>query len=241
MRSTKRLPRIVVLTGAGVSRESGLATFRDAGGAWQQVRMEDVATPEGFRRDPGRVHAFYNARRAQLDAVAPNAAHLALAALEREWVARGGAFLLVTQNVDDLHTRAGSALLLQMHGALRRARCLRCGQSFDWQGDTAVDSVCPRCRRAGGVRPDIVWFGEVPMHLEAIGEALEGCGLFVSIGTSGSVYPAAGFVAGVRGRAHTVELNLEPSDGAALFDEARHGPATLVVPEYVAGLLERFG
>lgn len=241
MRSPKLLPRIVVLTGAGVSRESGLATFLDAGGAWQQVRMEDVATPEGFRRDPAQVHGFYNARRAQLDTVAPNAAHLALAALERAWVARGGGFLLVTQNVDDLHARAGSTLMVQMHGALRRARCQRCGQSFDWQGDMAVDSVCPHCRRAGGVRPDIVWFGEMPMHLEEIGEALEGCGLFVSIGTSGSVYPAAGFVAGVRGRAHTVELNLEPSDGAALFDEVRHGPATRVVPEFVAALLDRFG
>lgn len=240
MRSSRRLPAIVVLTGAGVSRESGLATFRDAGGAWQQVRIEDVATPEGFRRDPAQVHGFYNARRAQLDTVEPNAAHLALAALEREWVARGGGFLLVTQNVDDLHARAGSERLLQMHGALRRARCLACGQSFAWQGDTDVGSTCPRCRRTGGVRPDIVWFGEMPMHLEEIGAALQGCRLFVSIGTSGSVYPAAGFVAEVRGRARTVELNLEPSEGAALFDEARHGPATQVVPDFVAGLLGRF-
>ena len=241
MRSTKRVPGLVVLTGAGVSRESGLATFRDADGAWQKVRIEDVATPEGFRRDPMLVHAFYNARRAQLDAVAPNAAHLALAGLEREWVARGGDFLLVTQNVDDLHARAGSERLLQMHGALRRGRCLACGETFAWDGDMDVRSACPRCREAGGVRPDIVWFGEVPMHMEEIAEALHGCGLFVSIGTSGSVYPAAGFVAEVRGRARTVELNLEPSEGVGLFDEARHGPATQVVPEFVAGLLGRSG
>ena len=241
MRSSRRLPGIVVLTGAGVSRESGLATFRDADGAWRQVRLEDVATPEAFRRDPARVHAFYNARRAQLETVAPNAAHLALAALEREWVGHGGSFLLVTQNVDDLHARAGSARLVQMHGALRRARCLACRQSFAWQGETGVDSACPCCRRVGGVRPDIVWFGEMPMHMEEIAVALDGCGLFISIGTSGSVYPAAGFVAGVRGRARTVELNLEPSEGVALFDEARHGPATQVVPDFVAGLLGRLG
>jgi len=232
------LPPIVVLTGAGVSRESGLATFRDADGAWRQVRLEDVATPEAFRRDPELVHGFYNARRAQLDTVAPNAAHLALAALERAWVARGGEFLLVTQNVDDLHQRAGSRRLVQMHGALRRARCTGCGVAVEWRGDMGVDSACPRCRRTGGLRPDIVWFGEVPMHLEEIGAALGRCGLFVAIGTSGQVYPAAGFVAGLRGRARTVELNLEPSVGVALFDEARHGPATRVVPAFVAELLE---
>jgi NAD-dependent deacetylase len=231
----------VVLTGAGISQESGLSTFRDADGLWHRERIEDVATPEGFRRNPVRVHAFYNARRAHLDAVAPNAAHRALAGLEREWVARGGDFLLVTQNVDDLHGRAGSERLLHMHGSLRRARCLECGKSSAWQGDTGQHSVCPRCRQPGAVRPDIVWFGEVPMHLDEIGAALECCGLFVSIGTSGAVYPAAGFVAGVRGRARTVELNLEPSAGAALFDEAHHGPASKVVPDFVARLLARFG
>ncbi len=239
MRSTDALPGLVVLTGAGISQESGLATFRATDGLWHTERIEDVATPQAFRRDPARVHAFYNARRAQLDAVAPNAAHLALVELEREWVARGGDFLLVTQNVDDLHARAGSERMLHMHGALRRARCLGCGATLGWQGDMGVDSACPRCRRAGGVRPDIVWFGEVPMHMAEIGAALEGCGLFVSIGTSGHVYPAAGFVAAVRDRARTVELNLEPSNGAALFDEARHGPATRVVPAFVAELLVR--
>jgi NAD-dependent deacetylase len=241
MRSSDGPPALVVLTGAGISRESGLSTFRDADGAWRQVRLEDVATPQGFRRDPARVHGFYNARRAQLAEVAPNAAHHALAGLERAWQARGGEFLLVTQNVDDLHERAGSRRLLHMHGALRRARCLACHGSTDWEGDTGVDTACPRCREPGRVRPDIVWFGEVPMHMEEIVAALEGCGLFVSIGTSGSVYPAAGFVAEVRGRARTVELNLEPSEGAALFDEAHHGPATVVVPAFVAGLLARYG
>ncbi len=241
MRCSDGLPALVVLTGAGISRESGLATFRDSDGLWQGERIEDVATPQAFRRHPARVHAFYNARRAQLGAVAPNAAHLALAELERGWVARGGVFLLVTQNVDDLHARAGSERVLQMHGALQRARCEACGASSHWRGDMDVHSACPRCRAAGAVRPDIVWFGEVPMHMEDIGAALDGCGLFVSIGTSGSVYPAAGFVAAVRGQARTVELNLEPSAGAALFDAAIHGPATRVVPAYVAGLLAELG
>lgn len=240
MRSSSSPPGLVVLTGAGISQESGLATFRDSDGLWHSHRIEDVATPEAFRRDPARVHAFYNARRAQLEDVAPNAAHLALAELEREWLARGGDFLLVTQNVDDLHGRAGSVQVLHMHGALRRARCLGCGVASPWQGDMDLSSACPRCHRPGGVRPDIVWFGEVPMHMEEIAGALETCALFVAIGTSGTVYPAAGFVAGVRGRARTVELNLEPSDGAALFDEAYHGPATRVVPAFVADLLGRF-
>jgi NAD-dependent deacetylase len=240
MRSSE-CPGLVVLTGAGISRESGLATFRDAGGLWEGERVEDVATPEGFRRDPARVHAFYNARRAQLGAVKPNAAHRALAGLERAWGARGGDFLLVTQNVDDLHERAGSQRLLHMHGSLRRARCLRCHGVAAWSGDMGTGSVCPACGRTGGMRPDIVWFGEVPMGMGEIGTALDACGLFVSIGTSGSVWPAAGFVAEVSRRAHTVELNLEPSAGTALFDEARHGPASRLVPEFVAGLLAEAG
>jgi NAD-dependent deacetylase len=236
MRSSE-CPGLVVLTGAGISQESGLATFRAADGLWAHERIEDVATPEGFRRDPARVHAFYNARRAELATVAPNAAHRALAELERAWVARGGDFLLVSQNIDDLHERAGSRRLLHMHGALRQARCLRCRGVAAWPGDMGTDSVCPACGRPGGMRPNIVWFGEIPIGMGEIGAALEGCGLFVSIGTSGSVYPAAGFVAEVRGRARTVELNLEPSAGAVLFDEARHGPATQVVPAFVAELL----
>jgi len=229
-------PGIVVLTGAGISRESGLATFRDPDGIWARVRVEDVATPEAFARDPGRVHEFYNARRAQLrsPAITPNAAHLALAELERRWP---GEFLLVTQNVDDLHERAGSRRLLHMHGELSKARCLRCGAAAPWAGDLSVATACPACGRAGGMRPHVVWFGEMPLHMDAIEAALDGCGLFISIGTSGNVYPAAGFVAEMRGRARTVELNLEPSEGASLFDEAHHGPATRIVPAFVERLL----
>jgi NAD-dependent deacetylase len=229
-------PNIIVLTGAGISRESGLATFRDADGVWAKVRIEDVATPEAFARDPARVHAFYNARRAQLRdaAIQPNAAHLALAGLERRWPA---GFLLVTQNVDDLHDRAGSRNMLHMHGELMKARCVRCGAVHPWPGDLSAATPCPACGRAGFMRPHVVWFGEMPLHMERISEALDACGLFLSIGTSGQVYPAAGFVAEVRGRARTVELNLQPTESASVFDEAVHGPATEVVPRFVEELL----
>lgn len=229
-----RPPAIVVLTGAGISRESGLSTFRDPDGVWARMRLEDYATPEAFAADPERVHGFYNARRAQLAEVLPNAAHLALADLERRWP---GDFLLVTQNVDDLHARAGSRNMLQMHGALKRARCVRCGWKGPWDGAMSSASLCPGCGQGNGVRPDIVWFGEIPMHMERIAAALDGCDLFVAIGTSGSVYPAAGFVAEVRGRARTVELNLQPSDVHDLFDEAHHGPATETVPAFFESLL----
>jgi NAD-dependent deacetylase len=232
-------PDLVLLTGAGISRESGLATFRDADGVWAKVRIEDVATPEAFARDPARVHAFYNARRAQLadPAIAPNAAHAALADLERGWPGR---FTLVTQNVDDLHERAGSRAVVHMHGALGRVRCARCEVVRPWRGDLAIGTPCPACARAGFMRPDIVWFGEMPMHMDEIEIALASCALFVSIGTSGNVYPAAGFVAALRGRARTVELNLEPSEGAALFDEAHHGPATRIVPDFVSRILREY-
>jgi NAD-dependent deacetylase len=232
-------PAIVVLTGAGISRESGLATFRDTDGVWATVNLEDVATPEAFSRDPARVHAFYNARRAQLadPNVRPNAAHLALAALERRWP---GGFLLVTQNVDDLHERAGSRRLIHMHGELFRARCLRCEASRAWTDPLDTATRCPTCLLGGGMRPDIVWFGEMPYEMDRIGAALARCGLFISIGTSGSVYPAAGFVAEVRGRAETVELNLERSEVFSMFDEAMHGPATQVVPAYVERLLAQW-
>ncbi|MBE1237473.1 NAD-dependent protein deacylase [Phaeovibrio sulfidiphilus] len=227
-------PAIVVLTGAGISKESGLATFRDADGTWNRVRIEDVATPEAFETDPLMVQSFYNARRAQLADVHPNAAHIALAELERRFP---GEVLLVTQNVDDLHERAGSRALIHMHGELKKARCLNCGAVLSWPGDLTPDSPCDRCRRLGQLRPHIVWFGEVPLEMDRIQTALEHCRLFVSIGTSGTVYPAAGFVwtAGQAG-ARTVEINLEPGNGASLFDEAFYGPATRVVPEFLARL-----
>jgi NAD-dependent deacetylase len=232
-------PAIVVLTGAGISRESGLATFRDAEGLWAGAPVEEVATPEGFARDPARVHAFYNALRAQLTGgeVVPNAAHVALADLERRWPGR---LLLVTQNVDDLHERAGSKRLLHMHGELLRARCARCGATHVVASDLNTASACPVCGRRGAMRPDIVWFGEMPFHMGTIAAALDACGLFVAIGTSGHVYPAAGFIAEVRGRAHTVELNLDVSKGSHLFDESHRGPATQSVPAFVAALLRRW-
>jgi len=236
-----RLPpasSIVVLTGAGISAESGLPTFRAADGLWENHRIEDVATPEGFRRDPALVHRFYNERRAQLARVQPNAAHLALAELEQGWP---GGFLLVTQNVDDLHDRAGSRNLLHMHGELAKSRCARCGRVFPWPGDTSEDTPCPACGRKPAVRPHIVWFGEMPLELERIGVALEACGLFIAIGTSGNVYPAAGFVAAVGPYANTIELNLEPSLVTDDFLEHRQGPATVRVPELVRELLEGLG
>ncbi|MCR9255615.1 MAG: NAD-dependent protein deacylase [Alphaproteobacteria bacterium] len=229
---------IVILTGAGISKESGLATFRDADGIWAKVRVEDVATPEAFRANPVRVHDFYNARRRQLQEahVEPNAAHQALARLEREWP---GPVLLVTQNIDDLHERAGSRNLIHMHGELLRGRCEDCGTVHDWPGDMSLSSPCPACGRSSVLRPHVVWFGEMPLEMDRIYAALDNCALFLSIGTSGNVYPAAGFVQEVKlqGTGHTVELNLEPSEGATLFDETIHGPATRVVPDYVGRLL----
>ncbi|HYH20528.1 MAG TPA: Sir2 family NAD+-dependent deacetylase [Azospirillum sp.] len=229
---------IVVLTGAGISRESGLHTFRDADGIWATVRIEDVATPEAFARNPRRVHEFYNARRRGLLAAAiqPNPAHAALAELERRW---RGEVLVVTQNIDDLHERAGSRNLVHMHGELLKAVCAHCRTVQECRHDLSVDDVCLHCTRKGGLRPDVVWFGEMPYHMERIMAALADCDLFVSIGTSGNVYPAAGFVAEARdGGAHTVELNLEPSAGATLFAEAIHGPAGAVVPAFVRRLLD---
>ena len=232
-----RLPSassIVVLTGAGISAESGLRTFRGGNGLWEDHRIEDIATPEGFQRDPALVHRFYNERRAQLAGVQPNAAHLALAELEAAWP---GEFLLVTQNVDDLHDRAGSRNLLHMHGELKKVRCARCARVFPWPGDTSEAMPCPACGARPALRPHIVWFGEMPLELERIGAALKRCGLFLAIGTSGNVYPAAGFVAGVGPRARTIELNLEPSLVTDAFAEHRQGPATVRVPELVGELL----
>jgi NAD-dependent protein deacetylase/lipoamidase len=233
---------IVVLTGAGISKESGLDTFRCEDGIWSRVNLEDVATPEGFARNPALVHAFYNARRSKLadPGVEPNAAHAALARLEREW--RGGVFL-VTQNIDDLHERAGSANILHMHGELNKVRCEACGAVLPWREDLGTGDICPACHRPGRLRPHVVWFGEMPIDMERIYAALDCCALFVSIGTSGNVYPAAGFVSHVRmyTRAHTVELNLEPSNGATLFAETIYGPAGAVVPDFVERLLTAGG
>lgn len=226
-------PSLVLLTGAGISAESGLRTFRAADGLWENHRVEDVATPEAFHRNPDLVYRFYNERRRSLAGVQPNAAHAALARLERAWP---GELLLVTQNVDDLHDRAGSRNLLHMHGELRKARCLACGAVSPWENDLDHRSVCPACGR-GPLRPHIVWFGELPLEMDRIYQALERCDLFVAIGTSGHVYPAAGFVAAAAPGARTVELNLEPSLVAGAFQEHRSGRATDLVPAFVAELL----
>jgi NAD-dependent deacetylase len=257
---------IVVLTGAGISADSGLATFRGADGLWEGHRVEDVATPEAYARDPALVHQFYDARRARLSEVEPNAAHRALARLDAEWP---GELLIVTQNVDDLHERAGANRLLHMHGELAKGWCLACGERFPWQGPMSPSTVrpepveglhfsrdasegqpfdklrtngsvnaCPSCQAVGQIRPDIVWFGEMPYEMERIEDALRGADLFVSIGTSGAVYPAAGFVQTARYcGAHCIEINLEPSQGSIFFDESRMGRAAELVPAWVEEML----
>jgi NAD-dependent deacetylase len=226
---------IVLLTGAGISAESGVDTFRDMGGIWSRVNVEDVATPQGFARDPALVQDFYNARRRALKDVQPNAAHFALAKLEQHF---DGDVLLVTQNIDDLHERTGSTHLIHMHGALNKALCTACEMRATWTDDIKADSACPHCGSVGYLRPDVVWFGEMPYQMDVIERALTSCDLFISIGTSGNVYPAAGFVElARRSGAHTIELNLEPSEGARMFDEARHGKATEIVPAFVDELL----
>ena len=236
--SPSRGSHIVILTGAGISKESGLDTFRDADGIWSRVRWQDVATPEAFARDPDKVHAFYNMRRARnksLD-LQPNAAHVALARLEAAWP---GQVLIITQNVDTLHERAGTKNLLHMHGLHAQARCNHCGHVVEWSGDMSMQDVCEGCNQPSGMRPNVVWFGETPMYLDKISDALKDCDLFISIGTSGNVYPAAGFVqVAQRHGCHTAELNLEPSAGASLFAEAHYGPATVTVPAYVDALLK---
>jgi len=233
--SRSGISNIVILTGAGVSAESGLATFRGPDGLWEGHRVEDVCTPEAFQRDPALVHAFYDARREKLGSVTPNAAHEALARLDDEWP---GELLLVTQNVDDLHERAGSKRLLHMHGELNSAWCLACEQRYEWSGPMGESADCAQCGTEGKVRPDIVWFGEMPYDMERIDRALQNADLFVSIGTSGAVYPAAGFVQTARYcGAKTLEMNLEPSLGSIYFEESRTGPASKLVPEWVDELL----
>lgn len=230
---------IVILTGSGISAESGIPTFRDTEGIWAQFDIEEVATPEAFARQPERVHEFYNLRRRALAGVQPNASHLALARLEREYKGRVG---IVTQNVDPLHEQAGTCNIIHMHGELLKALCAHCRMTVPWREDLSTALACPGCGRAGGMRPDVVWFGEMPYHMEKIARLLARATLFVSIGTSGAVYPANTFVAAVRTNGTpTLELNLEPSEGASLFDEAIHGPASVVVPAWVDRVLSGAG
>jgi len=229
---------IVVLTGAGISAESGLETFRGAGGLWCGHRVEDVATPEAFMRNPAMVHDFYNMRRSGLldPQIQPNAAHKALARLEEEW---GGDVLVVTQNIDDLHERGGSKNLLHMHGEVLKAFCNRCNHKIDINEDLSIEHKCEGCGSIGGVRPDIVWFGEMPYHMDEILHALSNCDLFISIGTSGNVYPAAGFVAQAKQfGALAAEFNLEPSMNAGMFDASFTGPAGQTLPAFVDDLLK---
>ena len=231
--------RIFVLTGAGVSAESGLSTFRDARGEWTKFDFREVATPEGFVRDPAKVHAFYNARRRNLQSVEPNDAHRTLARLQAELKARGGELFLCTQNVDDLHERAGAPEVVHMHGELLKVRCQDCDAARSWREDLSTETPCPDCGRSGGMRPDVVWFGEVPRFMDEIYEALALADQFVSIGTSGSVWPAAGFAAAARrARIATCEINLEPSETADLFGERLYGPASELVPAWVDRMLD---
>lgn len=226
--------KIVLLTGAGVSAESGLGTFRDVGGLWSQYDLEEVATPQGYSRNPDLVLSFYNARRANCLSAAPNAAHAAIARLQRVWP---GEVVLVTQNIDDLHERGGSDDVIHMHGEIMRALCAACGHRWRAPPELTPKDRCPACARPSA-RPDVVWFKEFPYHMDAIARHLDSCDLFVAIGTSGAVYPAAGFVAEARAAgARTLELNLEPSEVAGLFHETRLGPASRVVPDWVAEML----
>ena len=229
------MDNIVILTGAGISAESGVATFRAADGLWEGHKVEAVATPEGFANDPALVHAFYDARRARLDEVLPNAAHQALARLDAEWA---GELLIVTQNVDDLHERAGAKRLVHMHGELLSGWCRACDGRFGWAGPMGEAATCPACAAPGRLRPDIVWFGEMPYAMERIEAALGGCDLFISIGTSGAVYPAAGFVQTAKYcGAATLEINLDPSMSSSFFDESRTGRAAELVPAWVEQVL----
>lgn len=230
---------VVVLTGAGISAESGIQTFRSAEGLWEEHRVEDVATPEGFARDPQLVQRFYNERRRQLqqENIQPNAAHYALAKLEQ---VLGDRFLLVTQNIDNLHERAGSKRVVHMHGELLKVRCSWSNQVLEWKEDLSVEERCHCCQFPQPLRPHIVWFGEMPFEMDRIYQALGGATLFISIGTSGHVYPAAGFVHEARLQgAHTVQLNLEPSQVESEFEERHYGLASKVVSEYVDDLLAK--
>lgn len=222
----------MILTGAGISAESGLGTFRDKDGLWTKYPLEQVATPEGYADNPALVHEFYNLRRGNAADAAPNAAHHALAKLQ----SNGSDAIIVTQNVDGLHEKAGAAAI-HMHGELARALCGSCNARWDAPSEMSAETLCPECG-AAAARPDIVWFGEIPYHMDKIADHLAESVLFVSIGTSGNVYPAAGFaMEAKRAGARTLELNLEPSETASHFDEARYGPASEIVPIWVEEML----
>ncbi|MHA1539505.1 MAG: Sir2 family NAD+-dependent deacetylase [Alphaproteobacteria bacterium] len=234
----RKTKNIVVLTGAGISQESGIETFRASDGLWAKHNVEDVATPEGFARNPKLVYDFYNLRRRELlnGKIAPNAAHLALARLEE---AKGVNLTIVTQNIDNLHEGGGSQNLIHMHGELLKARCGHCESVFEHQEDLDEKTCCPNCNKIGHCRPHIVWFHEMPLEMQRIDTLLETCDLFISIGTSGNVYPAAGFVQqALFAGAETIELNLEPSNTATLFEKQIYGKATQIVPEFVETILE---
>lgn len=234
MRAMKEIRNIVILTGAGVSAESGIGTFRDKGGLWEKHRVEDVATPEGFARDPDLVLRFYDMRRETIQQAEPNAAHHAIARLDDEWQ---GELLIITQNVDDLHERAGAKRLIHMHGEHLKAWCLACDARSEWRATLADRPPCPVCS-VPSLRPDVVWFGEMPYRMNEIESALSRADLFVSIGTSGAVYPAAGYVKTARYHgAQTLELNLEPSQGAVMFHKSRMGRASETVPTWVDEVL----
>ena len=229
----RKMPHIFILTGAGISAESGVPTFRGGDGLWEGHPIEDVATPEGFERDPELVYAFYNERRRRLSSVAPNAAHLAIARLQRECPVT-----LVTQNVDDLHERAGSGPIIHMHGELLKARCGNCAKVSDWAGDLNGSSSCRHCHRTGWLRPHIVWFGEMPLEMDAIDAAIASAGLFVAIGTSGKVYPAAGFASIAAGYGiRTLEINPDETGVSDVFKERRRGPASTEVSAWVDEIL----
>lgn len=231
-----KLNNIAILTGAGISAESGLETFRGSDGTWNKYQIEVVATPEGFARNPDLVNSFYNERRKDAAKAVPNTAHSALAKLEKHWC---GDFLLITQNVDNLHERAGSKKLVHMHGTLNHVICLVCQQTSFWCDDVTSDSVCPNCSQIGHLRPDIVWFGEMPYHINEIEQALHKADIFISIGTSGTVYPAAGFVSLAHAAgAKCFELNLTCNTASSgIFDQAINGPASRTVPELVDKLI----
>ncbi len=235
--SNQRAANIVVLTGAGISAESGLKTFRGDGGIWEGERIEDVCTPEAFARDPVRVNRFYNERRSQLlKSAKPNPAHMALADFERR---HSGQLTLITQNVDNLHEQAGSSHVMHMHGELLKARCLSTLTILPWQDDITVDTPCPCCHQVGRLRPHIVWFGEIPFYMFDIDDALASCDVFIAVGTSGTVYPAAGFVEQAASHgAHTIEVNLEAT--SARFDEHIEGLASVELPKLLNRLAEPF-